>query len=452
MQGNTIGLNTAGNPAPNTSHGLVLYGGAANNLIGGSGIGAANLIAGNASDGILLLDDTTTGNTFQRNSIFRSGAYGIQLATAHPPQSVPTLTSAQAGLATTVVGSLTSTASSSFLIEFFATPTGDASFTAGRYFLGETPATTNSGGMANFNVPLGARVPAGYLVTVTATNAAGSTSELSNTATVQAAVSTAGDGIPDAWKSLYGFSLSDPNLAGRDTDGTGMTNLQKFRAGLNPVDAAQLLTRHKRGAKRQRFQHHVPERERNRLSRGAPRRSWIEHEDAGGGPDPRHGLADRRDRSAGRAAATGLLSGRSPAVAGTCRKKAAARIDVRPPRYEKNTNLAQIRFLAAAGRILRIEVVYKVRVLLELLGNCQANLGIGAHLTHDRCGHIGVIAERVDIDGLGDGLVLGFGGCGGEHRTGDAYGEKRYSEFFHKWWCFWLRGHLALTRGQMSTH
>ncbi len=240
VQGNTIGLNVAGNPAPNAFHGVVLYGGATNNVIGGSGIGAANLIAGNASDGILLQDAATVGNTFRRNSIFRNGAYGIQLF-ATTPQSAPSLTSAQAGLATTVIGSLTSTASSSFRIEFFATPTGDASFTAGRYFVGETTTNTNSGGVANFNVPLGARIPAGYLVTVTATNAAGSTSEFSNTATVSPAVSTVGDGIPDAWKSLYGFSLSDPAVAGRDVDGTGMTNLQKFKAGLNPLDAHSFL-------------------------------------------------------------------------------------------------------------------------------------------------------------------------------------------------------------------
>ncbi len=297
--------------------GVVLYSGAQNNLVGGSSPGTANLIAANVQDGIAVLDDTTTGNTFQRNSIFQNGAYGIQLATATPPQVAPALASAQAGLATTVTGSLTSAASSNFRIEFYATPTGDASFTAGRYFLGEAMTTTNSGGLANFSVSLGARIPTGYLVTVTATNAAGSTSEFSNTASVQAAVSTVGDGIPDAWKSLYGFSLSDPMVAGRDIDGTGMTNLQKFKAGLNPLDAHSFLRVTSVARSGNDFSITFPSVSGIICRCGAPRRFWFKCLDPGGAhrSDPGHRLANRRSlRSAGRAAAAGILSRHGAAV------------------------------------------------------------------------------------------------------------------------------------------
>lgn len=58
------------------------------------------------------------------------------------------------------------------------------------------------------------------------------------TATVQlnvnTPVSTLGDGIPDDWKIAHGFSVTDPTVAGADTDGDGLTNLQEFQLGTDP--------------------------------------------------------------------------------------------------------------------------------------------------------------------------------------------------------------------------
>lgn len=107
--------------------------------------------------------------------------------------------------------------------------------------MGETTVPTNGSGAAGFSVALAAAVPGSYLITATATNAAGSTSAFSNAVTVIGALSTAKDGIPDAWKARYGFSLTDPTLAGTDSDGTGMTNLQKYKAGLNPNNPLSFL-------------------------------------------------------------------------------------------------------------------------------------------------------------------------------------------------------------------
>ena len=53
-------------------------------------------------------------------------------------------------------------------------------------------------------------------------------------------VSTAGDGIPDAWKTANGFSTS-ANIAVIDSDGDGATNLQEYLAGTNPKSAASKL-------------------------------------------------------------------------------------------------------------------------------------------------------------------------------------------------------------------
>jgi hypothetical protein len=57
---------------------------------------------------------------------------------------------------------------------------------------------------------------------------------------------TDNDGIPDWWTQLYfghpTGQAQDLSLAGQDADGTGMTNLQKYHAGLNPRDPYSRLT------------------------------------------------------------------------------------------------------------------------------------------------------------------------------------------------------------------
>jgi hypothetical protein len=51
---------------------------------------------------------------------------------------------------------------------------------------------------------------------------------------VNTPVSTVGDGIPDDWKIAHGFDPNDPTVAGQDTDGDGLTNLQEFQLGTDP--------------------------------------------------------------------------------------------------------------------------------------------------------------------------------------------------------------------------
>jgi hypothetical protein len=105
-------------------------------------------------------------------------------------QNYPILTSATAGSGTTtVVGSLNSTASTNFLVQYFASPACHASgHGAGEVFLGSVAATTDATCNAAINVILPVTVPLGYVITATATDPGGNTSEFSVCVTVASPV------------------------------------------------------------------------------------------------------------------------------------------------------------------------------------------------------------------------------------------------------------------------
>jgi hypothetical protein len=45
---------------------------------------------------------------------------------------------------------------------------------------------------------------------------------------------TDGDGIPDAWETMYGLDPNDPSDAAKDCNGDGYTNIEKYINGLDP--------------------------------------------------------------------------------------------------------------------------------------------------------------------------------------------------------------------------
>jgi hypothetical protein len=207
VQGNLIGTQRDGvGPLPNGANGIEISGG--NSTIGGAGAGEANVIANNTGGGVAIYNAQTEGssnintrNRISHNAIYANGLLGISLddnpfVLANDPgdtdtwavnhvgndgQNFPVIASAAVSAGTaTISGTLNSIANSAFTLEFFANAACDASgYGEGQTFIGTTTVTTDAGGNASFG-PLSFAVPAGQsVITSTATDVAGNTSEFS---------------------------------------------------------------------------------------------------------------------------------------------------------------------------------------------------------------------------------------------------------------------------------
>ena len=198
VQGNFIGTLADGTtPLPNSGDGIKIDTSSSSNTIGGTVAAAGNVIAFNGGRGINALSGS--GNGFLTNSIFSNTSLGIDLnvdgvtpndagdADTGPNnlQNFPVLTLATPDANTTIQGTLNSTASTAFRIEFFSSPACDASGNGeGTTFLGFSNVTSDASGNATINVTLPVSVPAGNVVVATATDPTNNTSEFSACITV----------------------------------------------------------------------------------------------------------------------------------------------------------------------------------------------------------------------------------------------------------------------------
>jgi titin len=195
VEGNLIGTDVSGaNPLGNGGNGVSIGGLAtsSSNTIGGAAPGAGNVIAFNTHDGVDLYSGT--GDTIGSNSIFSNGGLGIDLGdngvTPNDPgdtdtgpnnlQNFPLLKNANLDPVANqliVNGSIDTQNPTSITIEFFAnsvpTPGADPSgYGEGQTFLGAV--TPKSNGKFSAVLPI---VPAGAIISATATDANGNTSE-----------------------------------------------------------------------------------------------------------------------------------------------------------------------------------------------------------------------------------------------------------------------------------
>jgi uncharacterized repeat protein (TIGR01451 family) len=230
FQGNLVGTKCDGTGAlGNLDDGFVVNG-ASNNTIGGTGAGAGNTIAFNGRAGVFLVSNASVpaGDSILANSIFSNSGLGIDLSpngnhgvTPNDPgdadtgpnnlQNFPVVSFAnQNSSGLNVAGSLNSTPSTSFRIEFFVNSACDSSGSGeGQTFIGATNVTTDANGLAAINGNLTPGFDAlGKFVTSTATrlDAQGNTTDTSEfSACVR---------VPSADLSLTGSASPNPVRSG----------------------------------------------------------------------------------------------------------------------------------------------------------------------------------------------------------------------------------------------
>lgn len=201
IAGNFIGTDLTGTVNLGNGHdGVKLLDGVTGHTIGGTSPASGNVIAFNGLDGVALRSTAGSGNAILGNAIFDNGELGIDLdddgVTLNDPgdgdagpnnlQNFPVITSASSGGgSTTVAGQLNSAPSTTFRLEFFFSPAADPSgFGEGQTLLGFANVTTDAAGNVSFAAVLPATAPPGHVVTATATDPAGNTSEFSAPAAI----------------------------------------------------------------------------------------------------------------------------------------------------------------------------------------------------------------------------------------------------------------------------
>ena len=207
VQGNKIGVNLNGVALGNTGNGVtVLY--ASGVTVGGGSQGQGNTIANNDWNGVLVVDFAgvyATGDVIRGNSISANGMLGIDLSRFDFPydgitandagdsdvgannlQNFPLIVSATSTANTsTITGTLNSTPSTAFTLDFYSNVTADPSgFGEGAVYLGSGIVTTDITGNASYSINLPIGVLAGHKVTATATSASGTSEFGGNTIVV----------------------------------------------------------------------------------------------------------------------------------------------------------------------------------------------------------------------------------------------------------------------------
>jgi hypothetical protein len=239
IKGNYIGTDATGNAARgNSDDGITISYGPTHITIGGPEPGAGNVISANggfgidigfsfdsssatndvlvqgnrigiaAIDGFPAMPNTAGGisnafgvrNHYTQNSIAYTGTKGILPKIANDPgdsdaganngQNFPVLSPVLSdGTTAQVIGSLNSTANTTFTIEFFQNSVDQTSGGGpgeGAKYFGSTSVTTDGSGNATFDTTFPVSIALGRYVTSTATDAAGNTSCFSTYAVVRA--------------------------------------------------------------------------------------------------------------------------------------------------------------------------------------------------------------------------------------------------------------------------
>jgi Right handed beta helix region len=141
-----------------------------------------NVIVNNGGQGVTVDSTAATGNRIHANSIVNNGALGIDLTNGgNNLQPAPVVSSAALNVTDlTVGGSVHGAVNTAFALDFFSNHQCDPSGSGeGETYLGSTVAATDGSGNATFSATVPADVLTGDVVTATATDSGGNTSEFS---------------------------------------------------------------------------------------------------------------------------------------------------------------------------------------------------------------------------------------------------------------------------------
>jgi parallel beta-helix repeat protein len=228
VKGNWIGTDITGTlDLRNTWSGIAVSS-AAPCLIGGTGSGEGNVIAFNSRSQTgttyagVSITAAAAGQSVRGNRIYSSTGLGIDLhwggvtptdacdADTGPNgiQNFPVLTTAiQSGSSTHVTGTLNSKAGTAFSLDFYASPSCDAlGYGEGATYLGSTSLSTDGGCNGSFDIVI--PVPTSGVVTATATDPAGNTSEFSACAVVASSPVAEVEGVGWASKTELTWSAA----------------------------------------------------------------------------------------------------------------------------------------------------------------------------------------------------------------------------------------------------
>jgi photosystem II stability/assembly factor-like uncharacterized protein len=195
IQGNYIGVTADGTGPLANSAGAVVLGGASQTQVGGDLPGEGNTIAFNGS-GLSISSFNSTNNRIHGNSFFSNSGLGIDInhdGIVNPNdtddvdtggnnlQNFPIISSiTSSGGSTNIKGSLNSTASTQFRIDFYSNAACDPSGNGeGALPFGNILVTTGANGNATFDVTIATPLPVNRTITATATDPNGNTSEFS---------------------------------------------------------------------------------------------------------------------------------------------------------------------------------------------------------------------------------------------------------------------------------
>ena len=254
LTGNRIGVGADGvTPLGNGHNGMFLSGN--NNIIGGTGLGEANIIANNGTVALyysgVRISNTGQSNSIRGNRIYANSQLGIDLrwpdgvnlndlddpdTGGNNLQNYPVLSAATVqGANVIVTGTLNSNSNTTFTLDFYTNSICDASgHGEGELYLGTGQVTTDVAGDASFEISVAGYAANGDFISTTATHSDGSTSEFSMCVVVVGEVPISGLQASNNGPTQLGYSTQ---FSATQTAGTGVSYAWDYGDGTSGTGA-----------------------------------------------------------------------------------------------------------------------------------------------------------------------------------------------------------------------